>query len=124
MKQKKRYLHVLNNVLTDLILFVTCSKNKEKHEFRPIDIIYKPIKKIDNNVECFFTEDIRLAYRALIHRGSLKFNSASAKQCYYCDTFVVGKPTFEKYLLNCGHVPGITYKFQNEHFSGKFSLNG
>ena len=68
-------------------------------------------------MECFFTEDIRLAYHALIHRGAFKFDSATAEQCYYYDSFVVGKPRLEKHLLICSHIPGVTYKFQNKHLT-------
>ena len=50
-------------------------------------------------------------------RMGKKIDSRTAEQCYYCDTFIVNKPRFEKHLKVCSRKPGITYKFQNQHFS-------
>ena len=58
---------------------------------------------------------IRLAYRANFAMGK-KIDSRTAEQCYYCDTFIVNKPRFEKHLKVCSRKQGITNKFQNQHF--------
>ena len=36
---------------------------KLRQKFSPIDIIYKPVKKEDEIIECFFSEKMNLAYR-------------------------------------------------------------
>ena len=38
---------------------------EEKRKFVPLDIVYKPIRIIDQKIECYFTNEIRLVYRAL-----------------------------------------------------------
>ena len=64
---------------------------EEKRKLLPLDIVYKHIKRLDQNIECYFTNEIRSAYRALVHRGKLRFNSMTAKQWYPCNAFVAGK---------------------------------
>ena len=54
----------------------------EKRKFYPMDIVYQPVKRLNENIECFFTNEIRLAYRGLVHRGKFRFDSMTAKQCY------------------------------------------
>ena len=63
---------------------------KVEQNFETIDVIYKPVS--------FFTDEIRLAYRAYFQHGKNgKFESRTAEQCYYCSAFVVGKPKLEKH---------------------------
>ena len=92
-------------------------EKEQKEKFQPVDIAYKPIKSIEQNIECFFTDEIHLAYRALVHRGNVKFNSMTAEQCFSCNNFFVGKATREKHLEKCSQMPGVTYKFENQHLT-------
>ena len=87
-------------------------EKEQKQKFQPVDIVYKPIKSIEHNIECFFTDEIRLAYRALAHRGNLKFDSMKAEQCFSCNNFFAGKAALEKHL-ECSQMPGVTCKFEN-----------
>ena len=69
-------------------------------------------------MECFFDNEIRLAYHAYYQCGKKgDFQSRTGEQCYYCSVFVVGKPKLEKHLKVCSKIPGIVYKFQNEYLS-------
>ena len=78
-------------------------EKKQKVDFEPLDIIYKPVKCIDEIIECYFTAEINLAFRAHFQRGNNDKNLASktAFHCYYCSTFVCGKPKFENHLAVC-----------------------
>ena len=99
---------------------------KEKQNFQPLALVYKPIKTIDEIIECYFTDEIKLAYRAYIQKGK-KCESLTAEQCYYCGVFVSGQARLGKHLKVCSKKPGITYKFNNEHlttFEENFKLLG
>ena len=90
---------------------------EEKRKFLPLDIVYKPIKRLDQNIECYFTGEIRLADRTLKHRGKLRFDSMTAEQCYACNAFVAGKAALDKHLKSCSFMPGIVYKSENQHIT-------
>ena len=68
------------------------------------------MKRLDQN-------EIRLAYRALMHRGKMKFDSMTAEQCYACNNFIAGKSALEKHLETCSFMRGIVYKFENQHIT-------
>ena len=57
---------------------------KERKNFKPIDIIYKPTKNPEISPLCYFTEDISKAY-ANFYNQKDKFKRAySCYECYYC----------------------------------------
>ena len=56
-------------------------------------------------------------YRALVHKQKMKFDSMTTEQCYACNNFVAGKSALEKHLETCSFVPGIVYKFENQHIT-------
>ena len=45
--------------------------------------IYKPVKKEDEIIECFFTIQINLAYRSTFSENQ-KIKHSAAYQCYFC----------------------------------------
>ena len=45
-------------------------EKKERKNFEPIDIIYKPTKDLETEPVCYFSTDISLAYSAYYLRGS------------------------------------------------------
>ena len=61
--------------------------------------------------------EIRLAYRTLVPSGKLKFGSMTADQCYACNAFVAGKAALDTHLETCFFMPGIVYKFENQHIT-------
>ena len=100
---------------------------EEKRKFVPLNIVYKPIKSLDQKIECYFTNEIRLAYHALVHRRKLRFDLMTAEQCYACNAFVAGKSALDKHLVTCSFMPGIVYKFENQHtttFEDNFRFMG
>ena len=53
---------------------------KLRQEMSPIDIIYKPVKKDTENIECFFSNRINLAYRTTFSENQ-KLRHGTAFQC-------------------------------------------
>ena len=51
-------------------------KKKQRKKFKPIDIIYKPTKRIEIEPLCYFSDDISKAYSSL--------NSKGKKECQEC----------------------------------------
>ena len=41
------------------------SENERRHSYKPIDIVYKAVSKINQIVNCYFTKFMRNAYRVL-----------------------------------------------------------
>ena len=50
--------------------------------FKPIDIIYKPTKRIEIEPLCYFSDDISKAYSSLHSKG--KKGMSRAHKCYQC----------------------------------------
>ena len=99
---------------------------KQKADFKSVDIIYEPVKRLDEIIECYFTTEINLAFRAkLQHHKNDRLRSLTTFPCYYCSVFVSGKSMFEKHFTVCAKKAGILYKFNNQHlttFEDNFKL--
>ena len=91
--------------------------NEIRREFTPIDIIYKPVIKLQANLDCFFTKQLHLAYKAVYNETSKwdKFSSGCAFQCYFCGKFWTRKPRLEMHMKNCVGKPGFVYNFQTRN---------
>ena len=63
------------------IVSIEYQKNKKKI-FKPIDVIYKPTKKIEMEPVCYFSEDISKAYSSLHSEG--KRGLKRAHKVYQC----------------------------------------
>ena len=59
---------------------------KLRKKFRTVDIIFKPIKKEEEKIHCYFSKVLYLAYRSTYNEGG-KIKHSSAFQCYYCNIF-------------------------------------
>ena len=79
-----------------------------RKDFRPIDIIYKPVKKQHETIQCFFSSQIHLAYRSSYNKGE-KIEHGNACQCYFCSNYFVVKNRFDSHIRNCSGQPGIVY---------------
>ena len=75
-----------------------------------IDIIYKPVKKEDEIIECFFTSRINLAYR-LTFSENQKIKHSTAYQCHFCSNYYGRKDKFDRHIENCTGKPGYVYNF-------------
>ena len=62
-----------------------CDKLWKK--FRPIDIINKPVKSIDENILCYYSTDLSKAYGNSCRETAEKVSHGYASECYYCGKF-------------------------------------
>ena len=90
---------------------------KLKQKMAPIDIIYKPVKKEDEIIECFFSLQMNLAFRATFteDKNFTKLIHSTAFQCYFCSTYYSRKERFDKHIENCTGRPGFVYNFNTQN---------
>ena len=89
---------------------INLSKN-QKQDLIPINIIYKPVKKQDEVINCFFTDDVKTAFRAVYNNSQGIHTANQLYECYYCSDFFLIKSKFEKHIRVCGKKPGVLYDF-------------
>ena len=82
-----------------------------------IDIVYKPVNKEDEIIECFFSSQMNLAYRASfsVDRKGSKIKHGTTFQCYYCSHYFARKDRFERHIKNCTGKPGFVYNFNTQN---------
>ena len=83
---------------------------KLRQKMSPIDIIYKPVKKEDEIIECFFSLQINLAYRTSFSENQ-RLKRSTAYQCYFCSNYYSRKDKFDRHIKNCTGKPGYVYNF-------------
>ena len=90
---------------------------KLRQKMSPIDIIYKPVKKEDEIIECFFSSQMNLAYRATFNDSNkgLKLKHSTVFQCYYCSSYFARKDRFDRHIENCTGRPGFVYNFNMQN---------
>ena len=84
---------------------------KEKEDLVPINILYKPVKKQDEVINCYFTGDLKNAYRALYYKSQQILTANALYECFYCNDFFIIKNKLERHLRTCGKKPGVLYDF-------------
>ena len=91
--------------------------NEIRKEFTPVDIIYKPVKKENAILNCFFTDKLHLAYKAVYNETTKwdKLKSTCAFQCYFCGKFWTRKNKLATHMKNCLGKPGFVYNFQTRN---------
>ena len=91
--------------------------NEIRKEFTPVDIIYKPVKKQNTILNCFFTDKLHLAYKAVYNETTKwdKLKSTCAFQCYFCSKFWTRKTKLATHMKNCTGKPGFVYNFQTRN---------
>ena len=91
--------------------------NEIRREFEPIDIIYKPVIKLDSILNCFFTDRLYLAFKAVYNETTNwdKTRTSCAFQCHFCGKFCVRKQKRDKHMKNCLGKPGFVYNFQTRN---------
>ena len=87
---------------------------KTKKKFRPIDIIYKPTRRIEIEPFCYFSEDNLKAYSSLHTEAEGLRRAHKVYQCYYCNKFYIDKQHHKRHLETCSGKPGIIYNFNNQ----------
>ena len=83
-------------------------------KFKPIDIIYKPVKKWDDVIGCYISTDLATAYRAEYVIND-KTRHSRAFQCYYCNAYYNKKPRHQQHLEKCLEIPGDMYNFADQN---------
>ena len=91
--------------------------NEIRKEFTPVDIIYKPVKKENAILNCFFTDKLHLAYKAVYNETTKwdKLKSTCAFQCYFCGKFWTRQTKLAIHMKNCLGKPGFVYNFQTRN---------
>ena len=97
-------------------------------DFESVDIVYEPVKRLDEIIECYFTNEINCAF-IIRYKDSAndKLYSTSGFVCYYCNNYCISNKIFEKHLRVCAKKTGVVYSFNNRHlttFEDNFKLMG
>lgn len=50
--------------------------------FKPLDVVYKPLSKIDQTVNCYFSKSTRNAYQLLKNKGKHGIELLTADQYF------------------------------------------
>lgn len=74
---------------------------KLRQSFRPVDILFEPVKKPDQLVNCFLSEKLNLVLRASCSDGpkSGKVKPSTAWQCYFCLNYYARKERYKTQIL-------------------------
>ena len=102
-------------------------QSKEKTDLIPVNILYKPVKRENDVIECFFTDDLKNGYRALYMRGTHESSAKTLYECFYCGEFWVRKCKWQNHIRVCGKKPGVLYNFQLKNivtFEDNFKYKG
>ena len=75
---------------------INLAKN-QKQDLIPINIVYKPVKKEDEVINCFFTDDLKNTYRGVYNNSQGVRTANTLYECYYCNDFFTIKSKFEKH---------------------------
>ena len=79
-------------------------------------MIYKLVNNSSKLINCFFTDNLHLAYRVYCSRvknGDEIIEKLSARQCCYCDKYIANYNTVKKHIKSYSDVTGIVYIFEN-----------
>ena len=82
-----------------------------KKKIRPTDIIYKPVKSIDEKILCYYSTDLSIAYRNSCGETAKKKSHEYAFECYYCGKFFAQADRQNRHIESCSVVPGVLYNF-------------
>ena len=70
---------------------------KLKKKFKSIDLVYKPKKKPNEKMKCYFLRDLSRAYRNTCSRGE-KLQHGFPNQCYYCNKFFARRNRYKRHI--------------------------
>ena len=88
--------------------------DKLRKKFRPVNIIYKPVKLNDENILCYYSTDLSKAYRNSC--GTVeKVSHGYAFECYYCGKYFARADIEKWHIESCSGTPGVVYNFNNQN---------
>ena len=70
---------------------------RQRTKFSLFDVIYKPMKKWTDIIDCYFSIDLASAYRPEWSTGK-SLRHARAYQCYYCSSYYIQKARYQKHV--------------------------
>ena len=128
LKDKFRYLFHEQKQKKEVIRKIsTCIKNKFNGFTMALSNSHE-IEK-DDVIECFFSTNIRFAYRGT-HSDVRSVNNlghSKLYECYYCNHFFAKKGKFHKHFRSCSSKPGVVYDFNIQNvvtFEDNLSYKG
>ena len=86
---------------------------KQRTKFAPIEIIFKPVKRWDDIIDCYFSTDLSAAYRVEWSVGK-NIRHARTFQCYHCNAYYIQKD-IKNILKNVQKIPGVVYNFTSQN---------
>ena len=89
-------------------------RRKLRKKFKPIDLVYKPVTKPNEQIKCYFSRDLSKVYRNTCSRGE-KLQHGFANQCYYCYKFFARPDKYKRCIEHCYGVLGIVYSFNKQN---------
>ena len=95
------------------VMYVEFSKSIGQ-TFRPVDIIYKPVRKPYKIINCYFSERLNLAFHASFSEVT-KVKHSKVWQCYFCSNYFARKYKFDRHFENCTGQPGYVYNSNTQH---------
>ena len=82
-------------------------EKKITKKFRRVYIIYKPIKKCNKLIECYYSRCLNFGFRGKFTEGNqTKIKFCTTWQYYYCSNYYGRKDKFERQIENCASQPG------------------
>ena len=84
-----------------------------RQKMSPIAIIYKPVRKETENIDCYFSKKINYAFRTSFSEND-KIRHGTAFQCHYYSTYYGRKDKFDRHIENCAGQPGFVYNFNTQ----------
>ena len=102
-------------------------QKKQRKLFKPIDIIYKPTKRIEIEPLCFFSDDMSKAYSSLCSSGEKMHRAHKCYQCYYCNKFFIREHRQKIHCKTCKGILGVIYNFNNQNlisYQDNFNTKG
>lgn len=95
--------------------------------FKSLDIVYKPLSKIDQTVNCYFSKSTRNAYWLLKNKGKDGMELLTADQYFAYNNFSAPKKLLKNHMNSCSSTSGIVYKFKYQNilsFEDNFKFMG
>ena len=78
---------------------------KIMRKFIPIEIIFKPIKKCNEIINCYSSNKINLAFRSTFSENGI-LRHGTAVQCHFCSNYYRRKGKYDHHLDSCKSKPG------------------
>ena len=88
---------------------------KQRKNFKPIDIIYKPTKHQEIERLCYFSDNISNAYTNFYSKPNKNKRAHNCYECYYCHKFFIRQERKKRHTENRSGVPGVVYNFNNQN---------